>query len=50
MAASAGIQQNVNTIDVELIYQQMVLDDNNGPLPENTTPATMSNDTIFEKE
>ena len=43
---SSEIQRNFDTNDVELIWQQVVVDDDNGPLPENITPATIRNDTI----
>ena len=48
--ASSGIQRNFDTNDMELIQQQMSVDDGNKSLPESTTPTTISNDTIFEKE
>ena len=35
---------------MELIQQQVVIGDDNEPLPENVTPTTVSHDSIFEQE
>ena len=35
---------------MELIWQQVAVDGDNEPLPENATATTDSNDSIFEKE
>ena len=50
VTASVGVQRNFDTDEVELIRQQVMIDDDNEPLPENATPTTASNDSIFENE
>ena len=45
---SSEIQQNFDTDNVKLIWQQMAVDDDNELLLENITPFTISNDAMFE--
>ena len=46
---SVGIQQNFDRDNVELIWQQVVVDDDNEPLPDNISRAYITDVSMFEK-